>query len=207
MADRINPRFERLLAEMRLHVGALADQVGEAGRKADLLGKLFVQVERLHQKLDFNDVLEAVHETLVNLIGSEDFAVMVRDETTNTYRVLSSMGMASTQLGEFRLGQGPLGAAAASGQIKYGDPVAVVPLASGFDGSSMGVVVVMALLAHKPELTSDDRLQLELLSHHAGVALEAALCAADARQSVKLSRMQELLASAPAGLVSTKGML
>ena len=102
MADRINPRFERLLAEMRLHVGALADQVSETGRKADLLGKLFVQVERLHQRLDFNDVLEAIHETLVNLIGTEDFAVMVRDESTGTYRVLSSMGLVSRAVPENR---------------------------------------------------------------------------------------------------------
>jgi|GEM_PF-3261621 len=201
-----NPRFERLLAEMRLHVGALADQVGEAGKKADLLGKLFVQVERLHQRLDFNDVLEAIHETLVNLIGTEDFAVLVRDETTGAFRLLSSMGANSTNIGEVKRGVGPIGTAAATGKISYGDPVAVIPLQSGFGDGAMGIVVVMALLAHKKELTADDKLQLEVLANHAGVALEAALCASEAKHSIRLARMQELLAAAPPGLVSLKGL-
>jgi hypothetical protein len=142
----------------------------------------FVLLDRLHSSLRVRDVVAAIQEALINLIGSEDFALFVRDDNSRRFERLVSIGERAGALQSFVTGEGALGAAAAAVKIRYGGGLmaAVVPLMSGRRTGSVGVVVIAGLLAHKPALTPDDHNVLEVLSRHGGLALEAAICVATA---------------------------
>jgi hypothetical protein len=140
----------------------------------------FVLLDRLHSSLQVKDVVAAIQEGVINLIGSEDFAIFVRDDNSRRFERLVSTGERAGALQGFVTGEGALGAAAAAVKIRYGGPVAVVPLMSGRRTGSVGVVAIAGLLPHKPALTPDDHRLLEVLSRHGGLALEAAICVAAA---------------------------
>lgn len=167
-------------------------ELDAARRQLAIIGNLYVQLRRLHASLRLDDVVAAVKETLVNLVGSEDFAVFLRDDG-GRFEKLLEMG-AGAALPDFAVGEGALGAAVASGAISYGDPLAAVPLLSGIDGHAMGLIALSGLLPHKPELSVVDRTLLEVFVAHAGVALEAALCARAGAPQVEVRRLRAELA-------------
>jgi hypothetical protein len=144
----------------------------------------FVLLDRLHSSRKVGEVVAAIQEALINLIGSEDFALFVRDDNSRRFERLIATGERAGALKDFVTGEGVLGAAAAAVKIRYGDPVAVVPLMSGRRIGSVGVVEIAGLLAHKPMLTARDHQLLDVLSRHGGLALEAAICMAAAPSRV-----------------------
>src|SRR5437588_6773815 len=93
----------------------------------DLICNLYVQLEQLHGSLEPARVVAAVHETLINLVGSEDFALYLRDDASGRFEPLSSLGAEGDS---FVSGEGARGRAVQQGVIVYGDyaPVALVPL-------------------------------------------------------------------------------
>jgi hypothetical protein len=166
----------------------------------------FVMLERLYASLQVGEVVTALQEGLINLVGSEDFTLFVRDDNSRRFEHLLSTGGRAGALQSFVTGEGVLGAAAAAAKIRYGDPVAVVPLMSGRRIGSVGVVVIVGLLAHKRALTSQDHELLEVLSRHGGLALEAAICASAAPGRVCLvERLRREISAATAILTSLRG--
>jgi hypothetical protein len=131
---------------------------------AELLANLYVQLKRLHGSLRLSDVICAIHETLTNLIGTEDFALLLHDHASGRWEPLCAVG-AGAQVTGFAAGGEPEGA------------VSVVALKSGLGPRPVGMIVLMRLVTHKPALTGRDRALLEEYAQQAGVALEAALCA------------------------------
>src|SRR5438105_583843 len=91
----------------------------------------FVLLDRLHASLQVGEVVNAIQEGLINLVGSEDFALFVRDDNSRRFERLLSTGERASLLQDFVTGEGTIGGAAAAVKIRYGDPVAVVPLMSG----------------------------------------------------------------------------
>lgn len=131
---------------------------------ADLIANLYVQLKRLHGSLRLGDVIAAIHETLTNLIGTEDFALLLHDDASGRWEPLCAVGAGAGVTG-FAAGGEPAGA------------VAVVALKSGLSPRPIGMIVLVRLVSHKPQLTNRDRALLEEYAQQAGVALEAALCA------------------------------
>jgi hypothetical protein len=172
----------------------LVSELREAGEQFDLTANLYVQVRQLHSSLSVPNVVTAIIEALINLIGSEDFALFVRG-SGEQYENVFSFG-ASRALGAFKSGEGVVGRAAASGELSFGDPIAVVPLKSGMSNGSMGVIVIARLLHHRAELGERDHALLDVLGAHAGLALEAALLA-DSGGPIQHERIRELCASLP----------
>jgi hypothetical protein len=153
-------------------------------------GSLYVLLDRLHRSLALPDVVTAIQEAIVNLVGSEDHALFVRDDTTGRFEPLYALGEAQS-VPSFVAGEGPFGAAALARAISWTLPIAV-PLYDRQRGC-IGLVAMLKLLRHKRGLDARDRALLEALSAHAGVALEAALCAAAGPPSWDVSRVRTLL--------------
>jgi len=167
----------------------------------DLICNLYVQLEQLHGSLEPARVVAAVHETLINLVGSEDFALYLRDDASGRFEPLSSLGVEGDS---FVSGDGARGRAVQEGVIVYGDyaPVALVPLRAR-DGI-LGLIEVRSLLPHKGSLHPRDHALFELFAVHAGLALEGALCAEHTHPTIAVAelrqRLQPLLPPPPAAL-------
>ena len=169
----------------------LTREVEEAGRAHELSASLYVQLERLHRSLKLRDVVAAIGESLANLIGTEDFALFVRDEGSGRFYPLHAVGAGLAAV-DFAPGEGALGETVAARQLRWGDPPALAPLLDG-GGRAVGLIAVLGLLAHKGSLDRRDRTLIEVLAAHAGVALEAALCAAAGPPTWRIDRMRQLL--------------
>ena len=166
-------------------VQELARELEETGRAHELFANLYVTLERLHRTLKLPDVVSAVHEVLINLVGTEDFALFVRDDASGRFQLLSAMG-AGRAIPEFTLGEGALGLAAQARELRWGEPPALAPLVDDA-GRSVGLVAIVGLLNHKPMLERRDQVLVETLAAHAGIALEGALAAAAAAAGTGLA--------------------
>jgi GAF domain-containing protein len=157
----------------------------------DLIFNLYVQLEQLHGSLEPARVVAAVHETLINLVGSEDFALYLRDDASGRYEPLSSIGMEGDA---FTIGDGARGRAVRDGVIVYGDyaPVALIPLRGRV--GNIGLIEVRSLLPHKGALHPRDHALFELFVAHAGLAIEAALCAEESHPHITVEELRRRLA-------------
>jgi len=169
----------------------LANEMAELRRDHDLLANQYVVLEQLHRSLKLPDVVGAIHEALVNIVGTEDFAVFVHEEASRRYELLSAMGAGQALTG-FASGDGVIGRAAAAREATFGKPPAVAPI-NDSSGRRVGLLVILHLLRHKRAVEKRDQLLVESLARNAGVALEAALCAAAGPPAWNAVRMRALL--------------
>jgi K+-sensing histidine kinase KdpD len=136
------------------------------------LANLYVASYQLHGTLSRASVLEAMQEIIVNLVGSEDFAICEFED--DTLHVLASVGVeadtvqCSTPLVRETLesGKAHIGT---PGENAPGEPLVCLPLS--LDGKTIGVIVIFRLLAHKSQLEALDRELFDLLATHASTAL------------------------------------
>jgi len=159
--ERIRQESEQYLAqyaEVEMHNANLAN--------------LYVASYQLHGTLRRTAVLEAMQEIVVNLIGSEEFAICEIDEPALT--VLASVGVDadkiqwSTPRVKETVSTG-VPYVGVPGEGDPGDPLVCLPLK--LDGQTIGVVVIFALLAHKSQLEALDHELFDLLATHAATAL------------------------------------
>jgi K+-sensing histidine kinase KdpD len=136
------------------------------------LANLYVASYQLHGTLSRSAVLDAMQEIIVNLVGSEEFAICEVDEPALT--VLASVGVEvesvqwttprvrdTVDRGEAHVGTPGVG--------EPGDPLVCLPLK--LDGRTIGVIVIFSLLAHKSQLEALDHELFDLLATHAATAL------------------------------------
>ncbi len=169
--DRLKARVSELEAENQ----GFAERFVALEEHHELLQNLVVSSHRLHASLDPAEVVTVVLEIVVHLVGAERFGIWMLDEH-GQMSLLAGEGVE----GERRLSDPELATAMRSleGDAAYrepGDevaPLAVVPMQ--VDGKAVGVLVIRALLPHKPELRPVDREILRLLSGEAATALAAA---------------------------------
>jgi hypothetical protein len=136
------------------------------------LANLYVASYQLHGTLRRSAVLEAMQEIIVNLIGSEEFAICEIDEPALT--VLASVGIdpAAVKWTTPRVKE-----AISSGVPYVGspadrdphDPMVCLPL--NLDGQTIGIVIIFSLLSHKSQLEALDHELFDLLATHAATAL------------------------------------
>jgi len=168
--------LDGLLIEARRSAHALADELEQVGDQHDLISHLFVGVAQLHASLKLSDIVAALAETLINLVGTEDFALFVRDGASGRFEKLWSTGINAARLEGFTDGQGPYGRAVDSGAIVYDSgSVATIPLAGSLSPGCFGAVVMCRLVGHKPSLSERDHTFLLTFADHGARALEAAI--------------------------------
>jgi len=167
------------LAEIERDHQRICDDYVAAEEQRSGLASLFVALARLHGSLDRREVLAAIQEVVVNMLGSEELALFELGPGERL-RAVHSVGVDGSRLGEVAAGEGTIGRAAlghayvAGGDSRSEDPdlTACVPIRVG--SRVTGALAIWRLLGHKPFLTAADLELIELLSTHAGTALHAA---------------------------------
>jgi transcriptional regulator with GAF, ATPase, and Fis domain len=148
------------------------------------LANLYVASYQLHSTLDFREVIQIVQEIIINLVGAESFAILLRDEKTNDLRAIAAEGEEHFPgIGELtsRLGEGILGRVAATGESYYiapdsestdvnlDAPLAAVPLK--IKDHVIGLIVIYRLLQQKAAFSAVDYELFSLLAAHAATAI------------------------------------
>jgi hypothetical protein len=171
---RLRARLEEIEAENQ----RVCDEYVSIQEKSTELAQLYVALERIHGGLTRAETLAALQEIVINVIGSEELAVLER--RGDQLALVQSFGIDPEPWRSVPASRGAVGAAAAGKLWVAGregakagpgeeNLTAAIPLRFGRD--VVGVVAVFRLLGHKPVLGETDQLLFELISTHAGLAL------------------------------------
>lgn len=169
-------RLRGQLAELEAAYQRVSEECAAFQEQNAELVTLSVAAGRLCEAADRAEALAAIQEIVVNLVGSEEFAVFERAADGRLLPVYR-MGLDHPPA-PITEGEGPAGRAVAEDRMRIvgdppgeGEPVACVPLRAS--GQVVGALVVYGLLGHKPALTDFDREIFGVLLRHAGPALRA----------------------------------
>jgi hypothetical protein len=166
------PHLRERLAEIEAEHRRLCAEFVEVQERHAELVKLGVAAARLHDVQGREDALVAIEELMVNLVGSEQYAVFERGADGRLLPI-GGMGVDWRALPAVTPGQGPLGLAAAENRILLdaagAGPLVFIPFL--VDGRAGGAVALHGLLPQKPALTDFDRELFSILQLHAGLAL------------------------------------
>ncbi len=154
------------------------DRFVEVEQQNSNLAMLYAASYQLHATIDRVEVLQAIQEIVINLVGSEELAILGVGGDRLT--ALASVGLDAPQLARLGDGAGLVGRALALGRpliADGGDPdplgvTASIPLVIA--GRTLAVIAILRLLPHKPALDPLDRELFELLATHAATALYCA---------------------------------
>lgn len=166
------------------------------------LANLYVASYQLHSTLDFSESLRIILEIVMNLIGAEEFSIMMLDEKTNELGIVAQEGMGPEARSGIRLGHGIIGVSARSGEayyrqgnpsdlagVNYEHPLICIPLK--IKEHVIGVIAIYKLLVQKPELTSVDYELFSMLAGHAATAVFSSQLYSHSER--KLSTIQSFL--------------
>lgn len=135
------------------------------------LANLYVTSYQLHGTLQRDAILAALQEIVVNLIGSEEFAIC--EISGDQLTVAASVGIDRTAI---TWATPHLREAVETRTLHVGAPgrgahKPLVCLPLQVDDQRVGVIVILRLLAHKPALEPLDHELFDLLATHASMAL------------------------------------
>lgn len=146
------------------------------------LANLYVASYQLHSTLDFNESLKIVTEIVMNLIGAEEFSIMMLDEKTNELSIVAQEGMGQDARKSIKMGSGIIGQVAKTGDAFYRDgdptnlkgidythPLVTIPLK--IKEHVIGIIVIYKLLIQKTEFSNVDYELFSMLAGHAATAL------------------------------------
>jgi len=185
------PDREARLARAENDREELASRLVEVEHQVGRLMTLYVATYQLHATLDPTDVQSTIAEIAVNLLGAEQFALLLRDEEANSLEVRLQQGAidASWSGGATYEGGDPLiDASLIDGVLRFGPAegssvLVVVPLR--VQDVTVGALVITKLLDHKGKLEEEDRELLDLLGAHAASALFASRVYARAARKLR----------------------
>lgn len=168
------------------------------------LANLYVASYQLHSTLDFREVIQIVQEIVINLIGSEAFAILLLDEKTNELKTIAYEGgelVPGIDKLSTRVGEGTLGTVARTGQSYYinqdfdgsqvslDQPLAAIPLK--IKEHVIGLIVIYRLLQQKDSFSAVDFELFSLLAAHAATAIFASKLYSQSER--KLNTIQSFL--------------
>lgn len=189
-ADRLRQRVAELEQEKQeildriKHVEAenadFANRYVEIEQENNNLANLYIASYQLHSTLDFREVLQIIMEIIINLIGAEEFALMLLDEKTNKLQAVACEGLEIGELPTVALGEGIIGQMAKTGENYFIDdlenyerdmlhPVVCIPLK--IKEHVIGVIVIYKLLEQKSKFADVDFELFTLLAGHAATAI------------------------------------
>lgn len=168
------------LIEEEMH--RFRDQYTEVLRQNSMLIYLYVTSYRLHETLDRFNVLTAIQEIVMDLLGSEQIAIFEVNSTNSALNLVASSGIDGSELHRIPIGVGLIGATALSGEVYLASrelqPAALageknlsacIPLK--FNDRVVGVIAIFQLFSQKETLGVTDEELFEVLSSHAATAL------------------------------------
>jgi nitrate/nitrite-specific signal transduction histidine kinase len=171
--ERLGQRLATLERNSPADLNALRDRARELEAENEKLANLYVASYRLSGTEGLIPTLEVVREVVVNLVGSEDFALLLRQHDSSEHRVVLANGALAKRSPNDILTDPRAVEALRLGvmQVAAGVPdpsaaTAVVPLTVG--GRQVGMLVVGNLLPQKPQLAPLDLEIFELLAQQVG---------------------------------------
>lgn len=175
--DRRDQQHTRLLALLGAAEDAargFEDRFAEVEQQNANLARLYAASYQLHATVHRGEVVQAIQEIVVNLIGSEELAIL---EGGASLKPLATMGVDAGRLDALDTTAGALGRSLATRT-----PVLCEPDASGLQASiplvigdrTLAVILIFGLLPQKTELDAFDRELLDLVATHAATALYCA---------------------------------
>ncbi len=156
----------------------------EVQEQSAAITSLYVASQRLHATLAPPEVMKIIKEILVELVGAEEFGILLLEEEKKRLQLFAGEGVEARFPKEsLPVGEGVVGEVTVSGkpfffepktqaEHKVGLPLAAIPL--NIKGRPVGVIVVYKLLSQKAGFTSTDMQILELLATDAATALVSA---------------------------------
>ena len=174
-----------------------ANRYVEIEEENNMLANLYIASYQLHSTLDFKEVLQIILEIVINLIGAEEFGVLLLDEKTNRLEPVASEGVETSELPSIKVGNGIIGEAVQSGENYFIDsmegyvrdfekPIVCIPLK--IKEHVIGVIAIYKLLVQKDEFTNVDYELFTLLAGHAATAVFSSRLYSDSER--KLSTIQ-----------------
>jgi transcriptional regulator with GAF, ATPase, and Fis domain len=180
--EREKKELENIFRKVEEENKDFAQRYVEIEEQNNNLANLYVASYQLHSTLDFQEVVQIVMEIIINLIGAEVFAILLKDEKTNELGVIASEGYEEEiQFPSVRLGEGIVGGVAKSGDpyyinqadsgyaVDYDHPIACIPLK--IKENVIGVINIYKLLVQKDAFTAVDYELFALLAAHAATAI------------------------------------
>jgi uncharacterized coiled-coil protein SlyX len=181
-SDERVQELERRLSTAESDVKELASRLVDSEHQGGRLMNLYVATYQLHATLDPAEVQATIAEIAINLLGAEQFILLLRKDDAADYEIALIEGMYDGALapydGEsYAGGDSMVDATLNDGVLRLGptaesQALAAVPLRVQND--IVGALVLLKLLDHKPILRAEDRDLLDLLSAHAASAMFAA---------------------------------
>lgn len=188
-------RAERQTLEDRLSAAEeeshrFSSRFVEVEQQNNNLASLYVASYQLHQTASRHEVLTALQEIIINLIGSEDFVIYERNLNSGKLSEAVSYGVEPARREELDLSSGPIAAAVKTGEMYLTDNlnadacnlVACIPMKMG--DQVHGVIAILALLSHKEGLEPLDHEMFDLLASHAASSLYLSRLHAEAQAEV-----------------------
>jgi nitrate/nitrite-specific signal transduction histidine kinase len=178
--SQLRARLEQQEKENR----EFANMYVEIQEQNEALTNLYVASQRLHATFDLEEVKKIITEILAEMVGAEEFGLLVLDREKKNLHVLAGEGIRERlPKATLPVGEGIIGDVARTGESFYFVPkteaekkahlpLATLPLKLG--GETVGVVVIYRLLGHKPKFSPIDHQILELVAAHAASALVSA---------------------------------
>ena len=174
-----------------------ANRYVEIEEENNMLANLYIASYQLHSTLDFKEVLKIIQEIVINLIGAEEFGVLLLDEKTNLLEPVSSEGVETSALPSIAVGSGIIGNCVNSGENYFIEsmhgyefdlhkPIVCIPLK--IKEHVIGVISIYKLFEQKDEFTNVDYELFTLLAGHAATAVFSSRMYSDSER--KLSTIQ-----------------
>jgi hypothetical protein len=164
------------------------------------LANLYIASYQLHSTLDFREVLQIITEIVINLIGAEEFAIMLLDEKAGELGAVATEGISADVLPQVRIGEGIIGGVAQSGDNYFADDIEnyvrdfdspMVCISLKIKEEVIGVIVIYKLLTQKSTFADVDYELFTLLAGHAATAIFSSRLYSQADR--KLSTMQSFI--------------
>jgi transcriptional regulator with GAF, ATPase, and Fis domain len=162
-----------------------ASRYVEVEEENNNLANLYVASYQLHSTMDLKEVLRIVSEIILNLIGSDHFAILTQDDEEPVLNVAAAETM-DPKVKKIALGQGMIGRVAQTGEMFVQDdlehaiigspehPIVCIPLKI-HDGV-IGVIAIFDLFEQKKKrLTRVDHELFSMMAGHAATAIFSAM--------------------------------
>ncbi len=172
--DQQHTRLIALLGAAESAARGFEDRFAEVEQQNANLARLYAASYQLHATIRRDEVVQAIQEIVVNLIGSEELAIL---EGGPKLKPLATMGVDDQRLDALDTTAGSLGQS-----LSTRLPVIAAPDAAGIQASiplvvgdrTLAVVLIFGLLPQKAALDDFDRELLDLVATHAATALYCA---------------------------------
>lgn len=168
--------------------------------KQAALSSLYAASYELHASLDLQSVLQSLFEIVVNLLGSESFAIYLTDDRMEELRIAMDLGLPPTVPRTLRVGHGTIGQALYTPDSFVelppdpapDEPLVLVPFRVRDQG--VGVLSIFRFLPQKKGISDLDRELFRLMSAQASTALHgASLYAKSERRAATFEGLVELV--------------